>query len=55
MAENGNKKKVEAGMKTENVSGKKNKRKEKNIQSKAKKWKTKHIIVLTALGKLEEN
>lgn len=44
---------VKAGMKTENASGK-NKRKKK-IQSKAKKLKTKHAIVLTALGKLEEN
>lgn len=41
-------------MNTENASGK-NKRKEKKIQSKAKKLKPKHTIVLTALGKLEEN
>lgn len=42
-----------ARMKTDITSGK-NKSKKK-IQSKAKKLKTKHTIVLTALGKLEEN
>lgn len=46
-------KEKEAGMKTENTSGK-NKRKKKNTV-KSQKLKTKHTIVLTALRKLEEN